>query len=154
MLPKNLFAMTMPELKSKANIKTVKVWETAFGVPYQGWIGWRYYEGTNNIVLYDDGNNYKYPVENTKDFLTNHEIGHFFWDKYMDQKSKDMYTKRYEISKKSKTPSIYMEYWKTNVKEWFADDFAIWILWIDNWNRNQASRAKYTQLLLKRTPFK
>lgn len=60
--------------------------------------------------------------KNEKYFYALHEIGHFFWFKYLTEDEKTLYNILFE---NSNILDFYREYSKTNAEEDFADNFAL-----------------------------
>ena len=149
--PTQIYQMNIQDLEKQVNIKTIKTGETWYGIKCTEGIWGYYVKGTNNIVICDDGKNYKIPVENSLEFKTNHELGHALWYNGLNTKQKTTYERLYKTSKS--TNPFYRDYGKNNLDESFADDFALGSMKIDRWDMAENARKNYTQSVLKRTPI-
>lgn len=60
-------------------------------------------------------------------FYRDHELGHHFWYKFMDQVQKDKYKILFDKALKEWTGSFHREYGMTNIEEDFAENFALMV---------------------------
>lgn len=81
--------------------------------------------------LYEQSTKIIYICENKnenraqKDFIKNHEIGHYFWFNYMNPSQRDEYKIAYQKSMKLWITAFYREYSMSNELEDFADNYAL-----------------------------
>lgn len=80
-------------------------------------IGGVYLEWLDHIYICDTD-------QHTK-FYRDHELGHHFWYKFMDQPQKDKYKILFDKALKEWTGSFYREYGMTDIEEDFAENFAL-----------------------------
>lgn len=89
------------------------------GIKCGGNIGWLYFPTLNKIYVCE--------VDDNTKFYRDHELGHHFWYKFMDQAQKDKYKILFDKALKEWTGSFHREYGMTNIEEDFAENFALMV---------------------------
>lgn len=68
------------------------------------------------------------PLDDDMEFYKNHELGHYVWNSYMNDRQRKNYTKLYNRAMTQGIKSFYREYGMTDVEEDFSENFALMIM--------------------------